>query len=138
MAHYIGRTNAALAVLLISAAASVCFAADLHSPVPTDAALVIQRLIHAAESQDWDGVRSMMTEDFTYSLGNVEPGADAAIRSWKNEPQVLVEMQQVLRMGCGFMTRESLGCSGKGGFSYRAGIYKVNGEWKLKYFVAGD
>jgi hypothetical protein len=86
-----------------------------------------------------------MLREFTWSFGG-DRDADQAIQEWKNRPEQVRELSQVLRAGCHVdsarygdgKNASRIKCDGKGGTHFRAGLINTAEGWKLEYFVGGD
>ncbi|HUS67254.1 MAG TPA: hypothetical protein VMZ28_22105 [Kofleriaceae bacterium] len=111
--------------------------------LPPDAAKVVAEAEQASGARDVGRLRAVMADDFTYSFGDA-PSADTAVLVWKADATILSELNKTLGAGCAMDTSKGqVVCPAAfltdGNFTgYRAGFARVNGHWKMTFFVAGD
>lgn len=107
------------------------------SDLPNDARVTLNATVAAAKAKDWAVLRSMMVSKFTWSFGD-EADAEAAIAEWKREPRYPRGLLTILSNGCHMKDAQHVECPGRGDMSFRAGLVKEEGKWRLQYFVEGD
>lgn len=122
---------------LIAAAVTPVAAKDVKSPLPSEARAVIQAVAASAAKTDLKRIRSAMTNKFTWSFGG-DSDAEQAIAEWTKEPRYLRELERVLRSGCRNVASDRIECPGRGNLGFRAGFMKIDGTWRMDYFVEGD
>jgi hypothetical protein len=107
------------------------------SPIPKEAASLIAQVSGAAQRKDFSALRSMMVQDFTWSFGG-DGSAEQALEEWKRRPAMLNKLSKAARSKCGFVSAGVVQCPARAGTSYRAGFKRLDGRWKMVYFVVGD
>src|SRR5690606_19392522 len=114
-----------------------------YGSIPADAATVIGKVEQAAAARDVAALRPLMADEFTFSLGEA-PSADTAIAVWQADSAALVELGKALSGGCAEDPQsQRIVCptrffTEQGYLGYRAGFARVDGAWKMIFFVAGD
>ena len=104
-------------------------------PVPAAAKDVIAEVHIAASTSDYPKLRSLMTEEFSWSFGG-EASADQAIAEWRKQPRYL-RLAEVTKARCSYQEKY-VECPVNAGRSFRAGFTKTGDRWKMAYFVEGD
>jgi hypothetical protein len=106
--------------------------------MPPEARVVIDRAKMAAQRRDFGTLRSLMARDFKWNFGPDGESPELAITAWRQDPEYLQQMREVLDRGCHMTDSHSINCPGKGGLNFRGGFKKMSEGWLLNYFLAGD
>jgi hypothetical protein len=104
----------------------------------------IGRLRKAVKAHDANVIASMMTEDFAYVLGATaaEDRQGAGVFQYWDENNLWVELDGILterfvQKGDYMVSPPQFADESAEYQGYRAGIRRVNGSWKFRYFVNG-
>ena len=77
-----------------------------------------------------------MAEDFSWSFGG-DASADQAIAEWRKQPRYLRQLASVTKSRCSYEGKY-VDCPANPRTAFRAGFTKIDGRWKMAYFVEGD
>lgn len=105
-------------------------------PVPVAAREVIAQVHSAANTSDYPKLRSLMIDEFSWSFGG-DASADQAIAEWRKRPRYMRYLAAVTKSKCAYQDKY-VECPANAGVAFRAGFAKIDGRWKLAYFVEGD
>ena len=114
---------------------------DANAALSPDARAFLLRFTTAASSRDWITLRAILSDDFKHSFGFDGDDSDKAVEKWRKNPVELDEMVRVVERGCfqDTTTGNSIECPGETETGLRGGMSRdPSGQWKLKWFLAGD
>lgn len=108
------------------------------SPSDQDFQVFIQQLRRAVANRDMEYIASQMTPNFGYRLNPL--GEGAGVFEYWDVNNVWSDLDRVIRskfIGNGnfLVAPPEFAASGTVYNGYRAGMLKINGEWKFAYFV---
>ena len=130
------RDRGYLGLILLCGFPGVSVATDI---VPPDAQEVIDAVHSAATKRDFQALKDLMVQDFTWTFGyGGDRSSDDAIASWKTDPEALVALIRVTAGRCEPISEQDVQCPKDADISYRAGFTRTSSGWRLAYFVAGD
>ena len=130
-------------ILLIALSLSVANSAIPQTveakSVPIKAVITIEAVHAAASSGDYIKLRSLMTNDFLWSLGG-DRDAEQAITAWKNGVGVMNLLSELTAHieKCGFITPEHIQCPAELTDGWRAAFVNTPQGWRMSHFLAGD
>ncbi len=104
----------------------------LFGNLPSAAALMVTKVMDAAQKRDFQTLESFMTESFLWSVGAPE-SRFIAIAAWKADERVVLEMVALLRSGCD-MHADQIHCQ-VAGRGPKAVFKKLATGWHLISFV---
>lgn len=113
----------------------------VYGAIPTDAAKTVHEAATAAGARDYPRLRSVMIDEFTWSLGG-DTSAEQALVMWQADSSVLAALGAVLKQGCASDGATKVVCPAaaltEGYAEYRASFALVGKSWRMTSFVQGD
>ncbi len=109
----------------------------LASSLPPGVKSVLFNIHRAAKAKDFAALRANMDHAFIWSFGD-EANADHAIADWTKRPKQLRKLARLTQGPCAKQDDGSVECPINAGAAVRAGFKKIDGRWKMTYFVEGD
>ena len=118
------------------------------TPAPaTDPAELAAAIAEAARERDYETLSRHMADEFSYSFGTT-PSRAGALDRFREKPELLDRMAEVLGQACAFKTIAGDGwfiCPAAAAneeiqyYDWRAGFRQQDdGTWEFVWFIAGD
>jgi len=122
----------------IASLVGICAIAHANQPIPPEAIMLIEQVHSAAYAKNYTFLKSVMTNDFTWSFGADKNTSSRAIEAWRVDPTYLKRLEQATGQQCARTPEDYIECPKNAGMDYRAGFKRLPDGWRMVYFVAGD
>ena len=118
-----------IALILLCGHPEVSVAAD---PIPADAQKAIAAVHSAATKRDFQALKALMVQQFTWSFGyGGDSSSDLAIASWRTDPETVAALIRVTAGRCGTISEQYIQCPQDADMSYRAGFTQTSSGWQF-------